>query len=109
MTKERSVTIRLRSRKNRLEGDCIARQCACTGVDSSGEEGELQAFPWARGFCPCHKFLKAHALKYEPGQRVSPKLDCPTVLATLRRALADSQQIGTWGTHSCRRGGCAAI
>ncbi|CAD7974404.1 unnamed protein product [Amoebophrya sp. A25] len=106
---DRAVTIRLRSRKNKLEGDCVVRSCTCGDAKSVSSSSTESPFSWAKNFCPFCSFYLCFLDKVEPGHRVFPSLTYPIVLKELKRSLRRCNQLGDWGTHSLRRGGAAAV
>ncbi|CAD7957934.1 unnamed protein product [Amoebophrya sp. A25] len=108
-SKDLTVTLRLRSRKNKLEGDCVVRACTCGAANSASPIASSVEFSWAKNFCPYHSFFLSFVSKVKPGCRIFPNMSYPVVLKMLKSSLDRCGQRGDWGTHSLRRGGAAAV
>ncbi|CAD7954481.1 unnamed protein product [Amoebophrya sp. A25] len=113
---EKTVSIRLKTRKNRLEGDVITRSCTC---DSFKSERFLifnqrllsndDRLVWARDYCPFCIFWKEWVQPLKAGARIFPNVAYADALKCIKLSAVKLHEPGDFGTHSLRRGGATTI
>ncbi|CAD7961045.1 unnamed protein product [Amoebophrya sp. A25] len=103
------VCIRLKSRKNALEGDFIYRSCTCKGKVQKFDEKGKRVVSWPIHACPYHVFWKVFCKDLLPGEEIFDELDYASCLHEVKDAAARYNEKGEFGTHSLRKGGCSTI